>query len=639
MNPPIVDKDKRYILLDYLLSTGKVENIIDIPLLEQVDGSIIALSQKTETSSNHVILGEQDHQVFHQFAPHAISITRINLSSSITQLLQSTPLLNVEPLAADHILTYISQAPSHFGPFSGASSSTFIQYTSWISRFFEWLQCSPLENILCGQLYKYPLLPIHSGELKPVSSNIFSTNYTHTNNELVELLQRVGLSFLHTGVSATAQKYLDLKSLNNPYHVFTSLPPLLQPLSDPEIHTLQDYIVSHRWSIQKNPDILATLKKLPIYAHMVPSNPSLPQPNKYVASYLTKWSSIPNGVTFRVVAPGVTVLPMVLNTFFTPHSELSLVQVFGQALEITSNTDILHLAINHFQSQPQGLQAMFLELLSTVYIPSTSLSQLKSISFVLCADGKLHAPQGLVDPTDRLAKLLSPHSSHLPQYQTILEKRVVNSLKSLSLLPNTLTMEIFQEIVGIIIQKQDTKLSNLLLKFLNDNSTSWSMTSLLLNSPWLNTTNGLSSPANSHDHKYAELCNRVLPLLQGAKRIQSQKLLCALCWDTPPSLQIVVAQFKELVKEGKPSCSELLPVTSFLGSHLERLSRSGQLQKLEQFVKGKSWVPTYGSTLASTTFAIFKQDQFIPHFKQITLQFADNKDARSFLQAMGCMEK
>ena len=521
------------------------------------------------------------------------------------------------------------------------SSSTFVQYVSWISRFFEWLQCSPLEDALCGLLHKYPLLPVHSGELKLISSNVFSTNHTHTSDELVGLLQHVGLSFLHTGISAIGQKYLDpyLKSLENPYHVFTSLLPLHQPLSDPETHTLQNYILSQRWTIQKDPVVLAILKRLPIYSHMVPFNPSFPESNDSAANYLTKWSSIPDDIVFRIVASDVTILPMVPNTFFTPQSQLSLVQVFDKALGITSNTDILQLAIQHFQSQPPDLQARFLKLLSTTHIPSASLSQLKSIPFILCVDGEFHAPQALVDPTERLANLLPPYSPHLPQYQTILQKMIVDNLKSLSLLPNTLTMEIFQEIVDIIIQKQDTQLSNLLLEFLNDNSTSWSIPNLLLNSSWLDTTNGLSSPADSRDHKFADLCNRVLPLLKRAKRIQSQKLLHALHWDAPPSLQIVVAQFKALVSEEKPSCPELFPVTSFLGSHLEELSNSNSLQELEQFVKGRSWVQTYGSVLTSTTFAIFKQDQLIHPFKQITSQFADNKGARSFLQAMGCMER
>jgi hypothetical protein len=627
--------------LDYLLSTGRIENIIGIPLLEQVDGSVITLSQKAVISSNHVILGEQDHEAFHQFAPHAISITRINLPSNITQLLQSTTLLNVEPLAVDHVISYITQAPSHFGPFSEVSSTPFKKYVSWISRFFEWLQCSPLENTLHCHLPNYPLLPVHTGELKPISSNIFSANYTHTSNGLVRLLQHVGLSFLYSGVSITAQKYLDhhLKSLGNPHHIFTSLPSLLPPLSDSEIHTLQEYILSHRWTIQKNSTLLAVLKRLPIYRHMVPSDPPLSQSNKSVANYLTKWSNIPDNIIFRIVAPDVTILPMVKNTFFTPQSQLSLVQVFDQTLGITSNIDILQLAIHHFQSQPQDLQARFLELISTTHIPSTSLAQLKSVPFILCADKEFHTLQGLVDPTDRLAKLLPPHSPHLPQYQTTSQRRIVDNLKSLSLLPNTLTMEIFQEIVDIITKKEDTQLSNLLLEFLNDNSTSWSIPSLLPNSPWLDTTAGLSSPAQSHDFKFAELCNRVQPLLKRGKKIQSQKLLCALHWNVPPSLQIVVAQFKALVNEENPCCPDLFPVTSFLGLHFEELSRGGYLQELKQFVKGKSWVPTSGPTLTSTTFAIFQQDHLIHPFKQITSQYVDNGNARSFLQAMGCMEK
>ena len=633
----VIDRNKRYLLLDYLLSTSRAENIIGIPLIEQVDGSVIALSKRGATS-NHVVFGEQDHVVFHQFAPLAILATSKNLPTTVTQLLKSTTLLNVEPLEAGHVITYITQAPSHFGPFSGASSSAFDQYVTWVSRFFEWLQASPLEKSLFGHLHKHPLLPVHSGELKPISSSIFSTNYGQNDNKLMRLLQDLGLSFLHPQISMPAQKYLNphLKSLDNPHHVFTLLPPIHQLLSDLEINVLQDYILSNRWTIQRDPVLLPILKKLPIYSHMVPSNPSL-QSNNSMIDHSTEWSNIPGGVVLRVVADKTPILPIVPNTFFT--SQLSLAQVFDQGLEMSSNIDILQLTMNHLQSQPEGLQARFLELLSTVHIPSTSLSQLKSIPFIMGADGEFHAPQGLVDPTGKLAKLLPPHSSHLPLFQTTLQQQMVKSLKSLSLLLNILTMEIFQEIVDVIIQKNNTKLSNSLLAFLNDNPTSWSLPNLLLNYPWLDTSQGLLSPASCHGYQFAELCNRVLPLPKESGRIKSQKLLDALHWNTPPPLQVVVDQFRSLVGEEKSSCPELFPVISFLGSQLEELSRSGHLEMLKQFVKGRSWVPTYRDTLTSTTFAIFNQDHIIHPFKQIRPAFAERKNTRSFLQTMGCMEK
>ena len=635
----VLDKISRDLLLDYLLSTSNVENVIGIPLIEQVNGSVTALSRRTNPSSNHILLEELDYAIFHQLDPHAISVTRINLPNTAIQLLKSTTLLNVEPLKADHITTYITRALHHFGPFLGASSNSFVQYVGWVSKFLEWLRNSPLDNIPHDHLHQHPLLPIHSGELQPISSGVFSANHTHISDGLVQLLQRLGLPFLHPQVSVSAQKYLDphLKSLSNPCHVLTSLPPLHQGLSDKEIHSLQDYIQSHQWTIKRDHNMLAILKELPIYNHMVPFNPSLPQPSNSVTNYLTEWSSIPSGFTIRVVAPDIALLPMIPNTFFT--SQLDLVQVLDQTLGITSNLDLLQLVIHNFQFQPPNLQARFLEHLSTMHIlPSTSLSHLRSIPFVLSADQQLHAPQTLVDPTDRLADLLPSNSPHLPQYQTPLQQMMVKSLRSLSLLPNTLSMEIFEEIVSVIIREQATQLSNALLDFLDDDMVSWSIPNLLLDTPWLDTNKGLSSPASSHGHHFAKLCNRVLPLLKRAKRIQSQRLLHALHWDKPPVLQVVVTQFKALVNEGKPSCPELFPVTSFLGSHLKELSRSGQLHELEQFVKGRSWVPTHGS-LTSTTFAIFKQDFIIRPFKQITLLFADDKDARSFLQAMGCMEE
>ena len=623
-------------MLCYLLSTGKVGNIIGIPLVEQVDGSVVALSQRTDTSLNHTLLEEQDHATFHQFDPHAISITTTNLPSDVIQLLKSTSLLDVEPLKADHITTYVTRALQHFSPFLGASS---VQYVGWVSGFFEWLRCSPLESILRGYLHELSLLPVNSGELRTISSDVFSANHTHISDGLVQSLQHLGLSFLHPGVSVLGKKYLDpyLKSLDNPRHVFTSLPSLHQRPSDQEIYSLQDYILSHRWTIQKDQAILAILRKLPIYNHMIPSTLSSPQPSSSVTNYLTERSSIPNNAIIRVVAPDTALLPIIPNVFFT--SQLSLVQVLDRTLGITSNLDILQLVIRHFQSQPPDLQAKFLEQFSTMHIPSTSLSRLKSIPFVLGADGQFHTPQMLVNPANQLANLLPPDSPHLPQCQTTLQQGMINSLQSLSLLLTILTAEIFQEIIGIITKKQDAQLSNLLLSFLDDNTTSWSIPDLLLDHPWLDTTHGLSSPAGSRDCHFAKLCNRVLPLLKRAERIQSQRLLHALHWNKPPTLQVVVAQFRALVSEENSSCPELLPVTSFLGSHLEELSRSGYLKELGRFLKGRSWVPTYGSTLSSTTFAIFSQDLIIHPFRQITSLFADDKDSRSFLEEMGCMEK
>ena len=625
-------------MLDYLLSTGKVENITGIPLFEQVDGTVIALSRKADISLCHVLLEEPDQVVFRQFDPRAISVARTDLPGTTIQLLKSATLLDVEPLGVDHVMNYVKSALHYFGPFPGESSNIPDQYIHWASRFFEWLQHSSLENIIRSHLDGYSLLPVNSGQLKPISSGVFSAAHTHISDGLVQLFQSLGLFCLHPRISALAQQYLEpyLKSLHNPHHVLTSLPPL-QRLSNPDTCFLQDYILSYKWTIQKDQVALAITRTLPIYNHMVPSNPSLLQSGNSTTNYLTEWSSIPDGQVIRVVAPDVTILPIVPNTFFT--SQLSLVQVLDQTLGIASNLDVLQLVINNFQSQPPELQAKFLARLSTMHIPSTSLSHLQSIPFVLGADGGLHAPRMLIGPTNRLANLLPSNSPHLPQYQTTLQRMVVDSLQSLSLFSNTLTMEIFQEIVDAIMNKQDTQLSNLLLDFLDDDTLPWSIPNLLLNCQWLDTTNGLSSPAGSCERHFAELCNRVLPLLNRVKRIQSQRLLHALHWNVPPTLQVVVTQFKVLVSEEHSYCPELFPVTSFLGSHLEELSIGGHLQELEQFAKGRSWVPTTGSTLTSTTFAIFRQDFIVHPFRQITSSFADDRGSRSFLQAMGCMEE
>ena len=627
---------ERDLLLDYLLSTGRVENIVGIPLVERVDGSIISLSQRTSTSPNHILLEQQDHAVFSQFDSRAIPI--VTLPSTAIQYLKSTTLLDVESLKVDHIMDYINRAHSHFRSFMGTHSDTSDQYIGWVSKFLEWIYYSPLANALHSRLHNHPLLPVNSGQLKPISSGVFSPKHARTSDGLVHFLQSNGFSFLHPGISALAQKYLDcyLKSLDNPRHVLISLPPLNQELSSPDVHSLQGYILSHRYTIQEDQAILAILRRLPIYNHMDPTKSPLPHSSNSMTNYLTNWSSIPDGVEIRVVASDVTLLPIVPNTFFTSH--LPLVQILNRTLEVTSRVDIFELAIHNFQSQPLDLQARFLEQLATTYIPSSTISHLKSIPFVQCADGQLHAPQTLVDPTGKLANLLPPNSPHLPQYQTTLQCRIVNNLQSLSLLPNTLTMEIFQEIVDVIMNKQDTQLSNSLLGFLDDHTTSWSILNLLLNYSWLDTTNGLSPPAGSRDHHFAELCNHALPLLRRVRRIQSQRLLCALHWDTPPALQVIITQFKALVGKGSLPCPELFSVTSYLGSHLEELSRSGHLQELEQFVKGRSWVPTHGSTLTSTIFAIFRQDFAVSPFKHIISQFADDRDAKSFLQAMGCME-
>ena len=633
-----LDKGQRHLLLDYLLSTGRVENIIGIPLVEQVDGSVVALFQRVGMSPNHVLLEESDQAVFSQFDPQAISIARSNLPSTTIWLLKSTTLLDVESLKASHVMGYIDCAINHFGPFPGVSSSGPEQYIYWVSGFFEWLQCSSLEKTLHSNLHTYPLLPVNNGQLKPISSGVFSATHDYISDSLVQLLQSLGLSCVHPNISAPAQMYLDpyLKSLNNPSHVFTSIPPLHQELSDPEIYSLQEYILSHKWAIQKDQVILAILRTLPIHNRMVPSN-TFYQSDDSMINYLIEWSSIPDGVVIRVVAPDVTLLPIVPNTFFT--SQLSLMQVIDKTLAVKSTLDVLQLVIQHFQSQSPDLQAKFLGQFSTMHIPSTSLSHFKSIPFVLGADEQLHSPQTLVDPASSLANLLPLDSPHLPQYQTPLQKEMVDSLRSLSLLPKIFTQEIFQEIVAIITTTQDTHLSNSLLDFLDDDTTSWSIPDLLLDHPWLDTTKGLSPPAGSHDYRHAKLCNRVLPLLKRAKRIQSKKLLRGLHWNKPLTLQVIVDQFKALVNEGKPYCPELLPVTSFLGSHLKELSKGNHLQELEQFTKGRSWVPTTGSTLTSTTLAIFKQDLITHPFKQITPLFADDKDARSFLQVMGCMEK
>ena len=97
-------------------------------------------------------------------------------------------------------------------------------------------------------------------------------------------------------------------------------------------------------------------------------------------------------------------------------------------------------------------------------------------------------------------------------------------------------------------------------------------TSATIMTSWIPTSNGPQRPRDCRDTNFSVLCDRVTPILdmQTPTALQSQYLRRMLGWDEPVPMDVITAQYRQILKPSQPQSSPrseyLDGLTSQLGS-------------------------------------------------------------------------
>ena len=158
---------------------------------------------------------------------------------------------------------------------------------------------------------------------------------------------------------------------------------------------------------------------------------------------------------------------------------------------------------------------------------------------------------------------------------------------------------------------------------------------------WIPTSNGPQRPRDCRDTNFSVLCDRVTPILdmQTPTALQSQYLRRMLGWDEPVPMDIIIAQYRQILKPSEPqssSRSEYLDgLTSQLGRRLKEVT-TVQLDDLASFAHQVPWVFTSTGELQLPAFAVFVLPARLRGFGQISSELARRPGVKEFLICISC---
>ena len=353
------------VVLEYLLSTDNILNIIGLPFIKTVSGSVAVLSalNSQPPKKTYTMLDRGEFNVFGKCDDDSI-IALKDLPSHVAKILQSQgpESINVEKLGSQRIVEYLALYPIRLGL---DSSCLKVEHRAvqWLSIFWVWISTYSDKEYLYGEIEHLYLLPTTQG-LKTVETTLFKSRGEHPVN--IEHLSFLGVVFLDADVNEAAHAVIAsrgrLKFINQDIHaLLDSLPSDPSSLSlDKGTRSFILKFISVRASAACasqgpfNEEQIRRLRKLPIYPVLVSSDTP---PLTY------NWTFIPDGYSIRTISRP-NFLPVVENIVFVEAQFLTsplLGYLQPDNPHALSEDQFLALTLEHFTEQSTSLQGVVLQ--------------------------------------------------------------------------------------------------------------------------------------------------------------------------------------------------------------------------------------------------------------------------------------
>ena len=636
-----VPQEDIFVVLEYLLSTDNVLNLVGLPFIKTVGGHIAVLNAlNSRPHKTYTILDRSEFTVFGSCDDESI-IALQNLPSHVAKSLQAhgPQLINVENLGSEQIVDYLTLYPNRLGlDLSLVRTDRFA--VQWLSIFWVWMSTYSGRTDLYPKIKHLYLLPSTRG-LKTAETSLFRARGEHPVN--IQHLSSLGVAFLDASVTEAAQKVIAshelLESISDIHALLDLLPSDLSSLSldkDGPPNILR--FISARASTacdSRGPfseEQIHRLKKLPIYPILVSSD---------TASPTISWTFIPDGYSIRSISrPGF--LPVIENIVFVEAQSLTpplLGYLQPDNPEPLSDVQFLVLAFEHFTAQSASLQAAVLQHLvhRRRQLPPFLLSNLGKIAFVVSVNGSKRKPGEVVDPSSPIACLFEGDSARQVRAANDSERAIVGSLRSLQLMQHALTIPMIQERIELISTNHSSpasiSLSRSLLAVIQSTHFDCSCLSLIPGQKWLPTNQGLCAPEECRDgeRNRRDLFDEVLGVLEQGIQIP-HSLRIAFGWDQPIEIATIIEQFNRVLNKVDDIHEKVVDIIKEMSGRDRSFS---DLLTLRSITAERKWVPTSSGQLARTIDVAFSLPVAETGFEQIL--FISTK-ARDFFLDMGCSE-
>ena len=628
--------------LQYLLADGDLTNLVGLPLIPLANGQHISLDL-SGSSIVYTMLEKGEFEIFRAYENKSIVLHLLQDSVATILRAHGPTVLNLQPLIPETVVRYLKMDPSPHGIVLQTRSVNY-RVVECLSKFWTWMGGWHLKNQLYPLIKDLHLLPSVNG-LKRTSSPIYTE--LGVDPTLISSLSKIGITFLHPDFSESAQKVVSSFGRLNDFNDISDL-----------LHSLDlDYVSTVRLEEQSARTLLGhfgharrgslgfgehpKLRKLPIFP--------LVQAGSRNAT--TVWGSIPEEVEVKsIFMASLRILPFVPGTVFVDGSlvESSLLKILdpsasGPLLE----HDILSMALQHFAAQSVQTKVAFLEYMAKHRdeISPSMLNTLRRTPFVVVTDGSLQSPESVVDPQSVIGCLYLTDDNRFPQMADKHQEALIDNLRLLRAIQDTLTADIVMERVQFISSTISgsknasviSALSRRLLELLSSPRFNCSSLAIDQNLKWLPVQNHLLSPKCCHDKDshQRELFDHVLPLLDIGFTI-SPSLRLVLGWDKPLPFHILAEQLlKVLDLQHDEAYRRIEILIKELSERLHDLD-DDNLHRLRTVVESRPWVPVSCGYLADTSHAVFSGASPTVGFYEIPFI---QRNQREFLLRMGCSEK
>ncbi|KAJ3508077.1 hypothetical protein NLJ89_g5949 [Agrocybe chaxingu] len=630
-------------ILEYLLSTREVLNLVGLPLVPLANGIRVALEPAgPQVSQVYTILTRQEFNAFGSCDGEAIPLEKIPMVAQST-FLTAPGKLNVEALQVPRIIHYLTLYPNRLD-LDLSVARTDSRASKWLSTFWVWMNKYPGKNELFPQIRHLYLLPSKHG-LRKAEAPLFQAR--NESPLFVNPLSSLGVPFLDEAFDISAYSVLmhygllariiDIHALLDsiplkhsnalPAEECTKVLKLLAQSANSSCDARGQFSEAQR----------RKLKQLPIYPVL-----GLSAHRSVAPDIETVWTSIPEGRAVKSIFDKPPFVPIIDGLVFVGLNTIapSLLKHLEPEKPVSfTNIELLELAINDFTSQSPQLQAAALAFVvqNKSKIPPYFLENIKCTEFVHVLDGSQRQPDAVVNPESSIAPLFRGLNNR-PRIETSSEKVIVQSLASLGLMKAKLTLEVVKERIGYISASHSSAhalaLSQALLSLIAKTNLDFSKLALDREERWLPAAHGVHSPKECHDaflhSRY--LFDRVLALVEGYSIPAS--LRSALGWDQPIETDVLIHQLDRVLGER----GDIFDCVVEVIKELSLRDCEEHTERLKVLTKDRKWVPTTnrGKELSEAMYATFMDpipDSGFSHILDIS------PNAELLLRKLGCQDR
>ncbi|KAH6902619.1 hypothetical protein BKA70DRAFT_1306179 [Coprinopsis sp. MPI-PUGE-AT-0042] len=633
------------ILLNFLLSTSQITNIIGLPIIPTVNSSYVTLYKREDAMVEHTLFEDLDATIFKPCDPDAINLKAFSKSVAALLRRQGPETLNVKPLDPDRVINYLTLGAEQLG------LSTNPNAVHALSAFWLWFDKWTLKNQLLPRLQPLSLIPCTQG-LKQANHPAFVAK---VDGPVRQLLEQLGVPFLastfHDKAKLVLQRLGLIEDISNIHALLDSLSRcggnIILPRSDSQAlyrHFMEHSPKSVALRSDFHPNQRDTLKRLPIYP-LVSSCPDS-------GGVVERWGPVASGSLYGISS--TSILPNLEGVVYMrtrDRGDEHMLAILGAKSPMPlDDLALLKLALSSrsFSSQPRPILKTILQYLASqrFRLAEDFTRSLKREPFVRAQDGRLAAPQDLIAASNPLYSLYSADPQRIASSTDDIDRQILDAASTLQLLDGTLSVSNVEGRIRWISNNtipEAVQHALKLFKVLYDAGFRCdTLSNDALKLKWIPTKSGQLAASSAcrpipDDSLQLALFDKVLEPLHPSATVPPS-LARRLGWDQPITVKTMIEQLRLTLDATDSPYSRVITLLRELG---KRGLSKGPKEQIKDILSTRKWVPTEEGQLVEPAFAVFRSAIPNAGIYGISFQLTSpaNAGVTNLLEYLGCLSE